>query len=139
MLIGFDPGREKCGVAIATADGTVLHREIVPSAEVETILPELCQRYGTDPISTPLDLVMGNQTTSRQWRDRLSVAFPKLAIQLVDERFSSREARERYWLLYPPRGLQRLVPKGMRLPPRPVDDIVAAILIERFLNRMGED
>ncbi len=56
---------------------------------------------------------------------------------LVDERYSSLEARERYWQMYPPTGLARLIPKGMRVPPRPVDDIVAIILIERYLAQMG--
>ncbi|HBB34174.1 MAG TPA: resolvase, partial [Cyanobacteria bacterium UBA9273] len=42
--------------------------------------------------------------------------------------------RDRYWQMYPPKGLQRLIPKGMRQPPRPVDDIVAILLIERYLG-----
>jgi hypothetical protein len=37
--------------------------------------------------------------------------------------------------MYPPAGLSRLIPQGMRVPPRPVDDIVAIVLIERYLNK----
>ncbi|MDE5111236.1 MAG: resolvase, partial [Trichodesmium sp. St7_bin2_1] len=48
--------------------------------------------------------------------------------------YSSLEARERYWQIYPPRGFVRLIPPGMRIPPKPIDDIVAIILIERYLN-----
>jgi hypothetical protein len=35
--------------------------------------------------------------------------------------------------MYPPQGLKKLIPQGMRLPPVPIDDIVAILLIERYL------
>ncbi|MEY2984623.1 MAG: hypothetical protein RLZZ568_1240, partial [Cyanobacteriota bacterium] len=78
-------------------------------------------------------LVMGNQTTSRQWQERLRACMPpQIPLTLVNETNSTVEARQRYWQLYPPQGLGRLVPLGLRTPPRPVDDIVAIILIERY-------
>jgi hypothetical protein len=54
---------------------------------------------------------------------------------LVDEAGTTLAARQRYWQLEPPRGWQRLLPKGMRLPPRDVDDVVAQLLLERHLGR----
>ncbi|MBC6417668.1 MAG: hypothetical protein GDA44_02175 [Prochloron sp. SP5CPC1] len=77
---------------------------------------------------------MGDQTTAKSWQNKIeSILSPSLPIVMVDERNSSLEARERYWQMYPPQGLIRLIPQGMRLPPRPVDDIVAILLIERYL------
>jgi phosphate uptake regulator len=32
--------------------------------------------------------------------------------------------------------LYRLIPQGMRTPPRSLDDIVAILLIERYLERL---
>jgi RNase H-fold protein (predicted Holliday junction resolvase) len=140
MLVGFDPGRDKCGVAIATAEGTIHQRAILPAADVETQLTNLCQEQGIDLAakSSPHVLVMGNRTTARQWQQRLVGAFPHLTIVLVDEHFSSQEARQRYWQFYPPQGWQRLLPEGLRVPPRPIDDIVAVILIERYRQHMEE-
>jgi RNase H-fold protein (predicted Holliday junction resolvase) len=66
----------------------------------------------------------------------LQAAFPDLQIVQVDERYSSLEARDRYWQMYPPQGLARLLPQGMRQPPRPIDDIVAILLVERYLARL---
>ncbi|MFN9955932.1 MAG: resolvase, partial [bacterium] len=43
---------------------------------------------------------------------------------------------DRYWQMFPPTGLTKLLPKGLRQPPRPIDDIVAILLIERYLNRL---
>jgi hypothetical protein len=57
-----------------------------------------------------------------------------VAVITVNETNSTLEARDRYWIMYPPQGLQRLIPQGLRIPPRPVDDIVAIILIERYLS-----
>jgi RNase H-fold protein (predicted Holliday junction resolvase) len=76
---------------------------------------------------------MGNQTTSKSWREKIA-ARVTVPITLVDERNSTLEARDRYWQMFPPKGLQKLIPQGMRLPDRPIDDIVAILLIERHLQ-----
>ena len=57
---------------------------------------------------------------------KLQTAFPDLSIVQVDERYSSLEARDRYWQMYPPQGLTRLIPQGMRQPPRPIDEGLTA-------------
>jgi RNase H-fold protein (predicted Holliday junction resolvase) len=78
---------------------------------------------------------MGNQTTSKQWKEKLeSILSTQITVAMVDERNSSVEARDRYWQMYPPKGLTRLIPKSLRVPPRPIDDIVAILLIERYLK-----
>jgi RNase H-fold protein (predicted Holliday junction resolvase) len=78
---------------------------------------------------------MGNQTTSKTWKQKLLEALPEsVKIIQIDERYSTLEARDRYWQMYPPQGLTRLIPQGMLTPPRPIDDIVAIILIERYLS-----
>jgi len=42
-------------------------------------------------------------------------------------------ARARYFAANPPRGWRRIVPRGMLLPPRPIDDFAAVLIAERFL------
>jgi RNase H-fold protein (predicted Holliday junction resolvase) len=129
MILGFDPGRDKCGVAVMTEDFLVNYHQIVSSEEAIARLQTLCRQF---PIEL---LVMGNLTTAQYWKQAIESALPEsLPIVMVDERNSSLEARDRYWQMYPPLGLQRLIPQGMRLPPRPVDDIVAILLIERYLQ-----
>jgi len=58
----------------------------------------------------------------------------QLAARVVPEAGTTLAARDRYWELEPARGWRRLLPKGLRLPPRDVDDVVAQILLERHLN-----
>ncbi len=131
LLLGFDPGRDKCGVALATRTGVVVYHQVVPAEAALDLVADLGDRY---PIT---QIVLGDQTTSAQWQAALQARFPAWPLALVDERNSSLEARDRYWQLYPPRGLRRLIPPGLRLPPRPVDDIVAILLIERYLAAPG--
>jgi RNase H-fold protein (predicted Holliday junction resolvase) len=127
VWLGFDPGRDKCGIAVRDSQRVLLH-QVVAAADAIATLETLQQQYGITQI------IMGDQTSARQWQQRLQQELTHpLPICFVDERYSSLEARDRYWEMYPPRGWQRLVPKGMRTPARPIDDIVAILLIERYL------
>lgn len=129
MIIGFDPGRDKCGVAVSNNDKQIIYHQVLSSADAIATIQQLCDLYQPDC------LVMGNQTTSQQWqqqiKDKLKLSIP---ILMVDERNSTVEARERYWKMYPAKGLHKFIPLGLRVPPRPVDDLVAILLIERYYS-----
>ncbi|WP_414529898.1 pre-16S rRNA-processing nuclease YqgF [Nodularia chucula] len=131
VILGFDPGRDKCGLAVMGLDRQLYYHQVVTAPKAIATIETLRQQF---PVSL---LVMGNQTTAKQWKQQLSAALlEQLSIILVDERYSTLEARDRYWQMYPPKGLTKLLPQGMRQPPRPIDDIVALLLIERYLNRL---
>lgn len=131
VILGFDPGKDKCGLAVMGLDRQLYYHQVVTSQKAIPTIETLRQQF---PISL---MVMGNQTTAKQWKQQLGETLvEQLSIILVDERYSTLEARDRYWQMYPPKGLTRLVPQGMRQPPRPIDDIVALLLIERYLNRL---
>ncbi len=131
VILGFDPGKDKCGLAVMGLDRQLYYHQVVTAQKAIATIETLRQQF---PVSL---LVMGNQTTSKQWKQQLNqVLVEQLSIILVDERYSTLEARDRYWQMYPPKGLTKLLPQGMRQPPRPIDDIVALLLIERYLNRL---
>lgn len=113
-------------------DRILLYQQVVSAETVLEQIQELRQIY---PISL---VVMGNQTTAKNWKERLGNLADPLRVMLVDERYSTLEARDRYWQMYPPQGLGRLLPQALRTIPRPIDDIVAILLIERYLNRLTE-
>jgi RNase H-fold protein (predicted Holliday junction resolvase) len=128
ILIGFDPGRDKCGLAVVTRDNQVLYHQVIPSGKAIATILNLIERYH------PEKIIMGNQTTSKQWQKKLTENI-SLKVTLVNEKNSTLEARDKYWQMYPPQGLKKLIPKGLRVPPCPIDDIVAIILIERYLQQ----
>ncbi len=133
VILGFDPGKDKCGLAVMGLDRRLHYHQVVLSSEAIATIETLRQKF---PISL---MVMGDQTTAKRWKQQITEQVNEpLNIILVDERYTSLEARDRYWQMYPPKGLSKLLPQGMRQPPRPIDDIVAILLIERYLNRLTE-
>ena len=133
VILGFDPGRDKCGLAVMGLDRQLYYHQVVLAKEAIATIETLRRRF---PISL---MVMGDQTTAKQWRQQLYQELTEpLSIILVDERYTTLEARDRYWQMFPPKGLIKLLPQGLRQPPRPIDDIVAILLIERYLNRLTE-
>ncbi|MGB3788647.1 MAG: pre-16S rRNA-processing nuclease YqgF [Phormidesmis sp.] len=130
-LLGFDPGRDKCGLAVVGLDKSLHYHQVILSPNVSVAIQNLRETY---PISS---IVMGDQTSSKQWKQQLSDLPNAPRIMLVDERYSSLEARDRYWEMYPPKGVSKLLPQNLRSIPRPIDDIVAILLVERYLNRLS--
>lgn len=128
MILGFDPGKDKCGLAVMGRDRSLHYHQVVPATEAIATIQALRQQF---PISL---IVMGDQTTAKSWQQQLQELPQPLSIVMVDERYTSLEARDRYWQMYPPTGVSRLIPQGMRQPPRPIDDIVAILLVERYLS-----
>lgn len=126
--VALDPGRSKCGLVRCDAAG----REILSAGVLD---PESCwqQLQQWREQGLVVAVVLGNGTGSSHWQRRLSnLALP---VRLVDEAGTTLAARQRYWQLEPPSGWRRLLPQGLRLPPRDVDDVVAQLLLERWLGR----
>jgi RNase H-fold protein (predicted Holliday junction resolvase) len=127
IILGFDPGRDKCGLAVTTDDAQILYHQVINSENAIDTINDLINQYH------PEKIVMGNQTTSKQWQKKLTKNLQtKTKIELVDEKNSTIEARDKYWQMYPAKGVTKLIPQSLRIPPRPIDDIVAILLIERY-------
>ena len=125
-VLAIDPGREKCGVAVLASDGRILVQEVVATAALDAAVGALIRAY--EP-----NVIMGNGTTSadaKKWVEALGVS-----VTLVDEYRTTDAAKCAYWEAHPPRGWRRLMPRGMLVPPVPVDDFVAVILAQRFLEK----
>ncbi|MEB3334130.1 MAG: resolvase [Cyanobacteriota bacterium] len=125
-LAGLDPGRGKCGLVRTDAQRRLLLEACIlpPKACLERILQ--WRRAGL--IS---GVVLGNGTSSEFWQSQLADLLP---LHSIDERNTTLEARRRFWQLEPARGWRRLLPEGLRQPPRDWDDIVAQLLLERWLG-----
>ena len=135
-IAALDPGREKCGLAVlARAAGGAPHVLLQRVIETRALEREVKEAFTA---LSPALLVMGNGTTSKEARARLARAFPALPVAVVDEYRTTDLARGEYWRAHPPRGLRRLLPTSMQVPPVPVDDFVAVILGTRYLARQAQ-
>jgi hypothetical protein len=124
-VAGLDPGLSKCGL-VRTDPGRrrIVEARVLPPQEALACL----QRWHTEGLT---QVVLGNGTGHRDWRIQLEA---DLAVAVVEEGHTTLAARARYWELEPPRGWRRLLPEGLRLPPRHWDDVVAQLLVERWLG-----
>lgn len=127
VVLGIDPGRDKCGLAVVSK-GSVLVKEVVPRANYLVRVQSWVHQFGVEQI------VIGDGTGSAKVVEEVKLNLPLVPVTTVDERFSSEEARRRYWDDHPRRGLRKLLPVSMQVPPEPFDDYVAVILAERFLS-----
>lgn len=130
LILGFDPGRDKCGLAVMSEEDLQLHyHQVVSATDATSSINRLLQKFSISIV------VMGDRTTSIQWQQQLKEVLPtSVEIFRVDEHNSTLEARDLYWQMYPPKGLTKLLPPGLREPPRPIDDLVAILLIKRYLK-----
>ena len=128
-IAALDPGRDKCGFAVVAMDGSVVTQKIIDTITMTEAIKEATEGHGC------CRLVMGNGTTSSAARDRIEKAFPELEVEMVDEYNTTQLAKGEYWKSNPPRGLKKLIPITMQVPPVPVDDYVAVILARRYIAK----
>lgn len=133
-LLAIDPGKDKCGIAILD-DIKVLEKKVIPPRELYSTLNHILKQYQVEKI------ILGDRTFSSQTKQELEVQTRGIwsgEIVLVDEHFSTQQARSRYWQENPPKGLKRLIPLSMQTPPEPYDHYVALILAERYLSQLED-
>ena len=128
MILAIDPGRDKCGIAQLTPDAHLLAKKVVPRQQ---LLQEISDLLALHDISL---IVLGDSAHGRQIEKELGKFNLKIEVALVPEKDSTLLARKRYWIDNPPRGLRKLLPLSLQLPPVPVDDYAAVILGERYLR-----
>ena len=133
-IIAVDPGREKCGLAVLEKSGeaiNVLSQCVIATETLASAVIECASKYGATT------LIIGNGTTSKSAQQTIKSACPALDIVVVDEYRTTDLAKKFYWKAHPPRGMKRLIPTTMMVPPEPVDDFVAVILGTRYLKSVS--
>lgn len=131
-VISIDPGREKCGVALVGPTQGVKLQKVVPTDELVSVVEEIATANNV------FTIVIGDRTSHLSAINKLNTLLVNgkaLTITPIDEHRSSDEARGRYWCDHPPKGLAKLIPLGLQVPPIPVDDYVAVILAERYFRK----
>lgn len=126
-VVGIDPGRDKCGVAVLNSDGEIFFEKVIETANFEQTLKNLFAQYNFEIA------ILGDGTTHKNAEKILRSL--NIEVKIVDEKHTTEEARRLYWKKNPPHGWRKLLPVSMQVPPEPVDGIVAEILVTRFLTK----
>ena len=142
FYLGIDPGRDKTGVALVEETGRILAVQVMRTRNFsDTLLQFLYDRlqvrntWGLRKILKAV--VLGNGTGSEAHKQWVEKALPGYPVYIVDEKYSTEEAKALYWKLYPPHGLRRLIPLGLQTPPEPLDGYAAVVQVHRFMEQEG--
>jgi RNase H-fold protein (predicted Holliday junction resolvase) len=127
-VIGIDPGRTKCGIAVVFEDGERVALGVVPTAAIAERL-----RASIDEGDIAA-ICVGHATTSDAVVALCRSSWPDIPVAVVDESNTTLQARQRYYRDHPPKGLLRLVPRGLLVPKEPLDGYAALLIVERFLK-----
>ena len=138
MILAFDPGRDKTGFAVVNSDGELIFSGIFLSSQREKFFENFLTGKNLDEfiIENPENfsdfqnlrpridfIVIGNGTRSKEFLESAKIL--NFEIKIVDERNTTLEARNLYWKLHKPGFFTRLLPKGLRVPHRVLDDLAA--------------
>ena len=132
LYLGIDPGRSKTGLALVDGVGKIIKLHIAESPNIDNEIVEFIKN------SCPVQIVLGNGTNSRNICEVVQKVLPDILITVVEESFSTEEARTLYWQENPPKGLKKLIPLGLLVPPILLDAYAAVILVRRFLEENHE-
>jgi RNase H-fold protein (predicted Holliday junction resolvase) len=128
VVVGIDPGTRKCGYAVVEASSLApLAQGIVEIDRFSACLNEIRNRFEIRTVA------LGGGTHT----DAVAALVREagLSLVVVDERETTLLARARYFRVHPPRGWKWFIPRGLLLPPCPIDDFAAVLIAERFLER----
>ncbi|MGQ9486401.1 MAG: resolvase [Armatimonadota bacterium] len=132
VILAIDPGSSKVGLAVVQSDGQVLYRAVLAIEDFAREMEALYRRFH------PQRIVVGGGTGLRSVEPLLHRLLPDVPLQVVNEAYTSEEARRRYLRENPPKGWRRFIPSFLRTPEQPYDDYVAIILAERYWNEVAQ-
>jgi len=128
-ILGVDPGTRKVGFAVVDDQGRPHDLGIEPIADFAARVRLLTEQWAFAAIA------VGTGTNAKTLgRELAGLGIP---VTYVDERETTLRARSLYFADHPPRGWRRLIPLGMQLPPRPIDDYAAVLIARRYLADEG--
>ncbi len=152
IVLGLDPGRNKTGFAFVNLNGDLLLAGIFPTAEREKFfcaIESSLQNLSSWITEGSLDLlpefsagqvkfiVIGNGTGSKEFLAYVSerAVTYRCDIFSVDESNTTLEARKLYRKIHKPKFFAYLIPEGLRVPPRILDDLAAWAVSLRGLEK----
>lgn len=128
VIISIDPGKAKCGIAVVNSSGEVLKRKVVSTTIIVETLSEFINKYSAEKF------LIGSGTFSKTVKKMITDLLPNITIEVVDEKHSTEVARKLYFKEYPPKGIFKIIPLGLQIPPVPYDDFAAVVLAKKYLN-----
>ena len=124
-VLSIDPGKYKCGLVLAEISEQKVYKAIVLKSEI-------LDDYVTDlnSVEDISKIIIGNGTSSSEIKKKLD--FLKKEIITFEEKNTTYRAKERYFELFPIKGLQCLIPREVFILNKNLDAISALIILEDY-------
>ena len=125
--ICIDPGKCKCGLIFADFKSKRVMKAIV--LESGYLVQNIKTFMGKDK---NIKVLIGNGTTSKQHVKSLS--FLENNLTIVEEKNTTYRSRQRYFEIFPIKGIKRFLPRDVFLRNINLDAISALVILEDYLN-----
>ena len=124
-VLSIDPGKSKCGLVVAEINEKKVY-------EATVINSELLEEYikNLNSVEEISKIIIGNGTTSKETKEKLN--FFKREIITFEEKNTTFRAKERYFELFPIKGLKSLIPREIFILNKNLDAISALIILEDY-------
>jgi len=128
IILAIDPGVKKCGYAVMDAELKLHLKKVVPTKDLIEEIKEISHAFSINKV------VLGDGTNCKSIEALIKDKFPQYDIKKVNEKFSTLEARKKYFKFNPPKGILKIIPLSLRVPPCHYDDFVAILLAEKYFK-----
>ena len=126
-VLAIDPGISKCGIVIADLElKKVSEATVIQSEELIIFVKKIFQQ------EINFKFLIGNGTSSKKYIEELNEFIPNLIV--VEEKNSTFRAKERYFEIFPLKGLKNKLPREIFILNKNLDAIAALIIMEDFFS-----
>ena len=125
-VIAIDPGISKCGLIVADIKEKKVYEAIVIQSH---LLLKYAKKYLND--NNP-KFIIGNGTSSKNYVGDLNHLVPDLII--AEENNSTFRAKQRYFEIFPIRGIKNFLPREIFILNKNLDALAALIIMEDYFN-----
>jgi len=126
-FISIDPGKFKCGLIFADFKSKIVHKAIV--IESRYLVQNIKTLIGKDK---NIKVLIGNGTTSKDHVKSLS--FLENNLTIVEEKNTTFRSRQRYFKIFPLKGIKKFLPRDIFIHNINLDAISALVILEDYLN-----
>ena len=126
-MIAIDPGISKCGLIIADLKEKKVYEALVIKSNL--FLKYLRKKYKKE---NSLQFLIGNGTSSKIYIKDLNKLTSNLII--AEEKNSTYRAKQRYFEIFPLRGIKAFLPRDLFILNKNLDALAALIIMEDYLK-----
>ena len=126
-VIAIDPGLSKCGLIVADIREKKVYEAVVINSNL--ILKYVKKKYQNEQ---NLQFIIGNGTSSKNYIKDLNQLLPNLII--AEEKNSTYRAKQRYFEIFPLRGINSFLPREIFILNKNLDALAALIIMEDYFQ-----